>query len=71
MKLKCIEYLGGVCADCGGSYHQSCYDFHHTEPEMKEGNIGELLSSSWENIQVELGKCVLLCSNCHRIRHFV
>lgn len=71
MKLKCIEHLGGSCVDCGGVFHQACYDFHHIDPTEKEGNIGELLSSSFDKIVLELDKCVLLCSNCHRIRHFI
>lgn len=71
MKLKCIEYLGSVCADCGKSYHQACFDFHHLDPTKKDKEVGSLMSASWENVKKELDKCVLLCSNCHRVRHFV
>lgn len=68
-KKKAIEFCGNVCAHCGGSFPPAVYDFHHTNPEEKEVNISKIMSHSWESIVVELSKCVLLCSNCHRIEH--
>jgi predicted HNH restriction endonuclease len=70
IKLKAIEYKGGKCYDCGlQSEFPAVYDFHHHEGEKdfnisKDGN-----TRSWEKVKVELEKCVLLCANCHRIRH--
>jgi hypothetical protein len=71
-KKRAIEYLGGKCADCGlKTDFISVYDFHHKEAEDKEANVGRLLVTfrTWEKIQEEIDKCVLLCANCHRIRH--
>lgn len=69
-KLKAIEYKGGSCHDCGGTFHEKVYDFHHVDPTDKEGSLTSMLrEASWEVIQAELDKCVLLCANCHRLRH--
>lgn len=66
-KKQAIEYLGGQCADCGVKYHPSVYDFHHLR--NKDGNWRQIQSWSFKRIKKELDKCVLLCSNCHRLRH--
>lgn len=43
-------------------------DFHHLED--KDGTIARMvLSGSKSKIEAEIAKCVLICSNCHRIRH--
>ena len=71
-KVEAIKYKGSVCLDCGTSYPNSPYvifDFHHTNPAEKDVDWGKLRLRSWKKIKYELDKCVLLCSNCHRIRH--
>jgi 5-methylcytosine-specific restriction endonuclease McrA len=69
-KLKAIEYLGGKCAHCGiVSEHRGIYDFHHIDSSEKEADPGSLMHYSWERIKKELDRCILLCSNCHRIEH--
>jgi len=71
-KRKAIDYLGGKCADCEVVYPPYVYDFHHLDMTEKEYNPSALLSGTrnFEKAKPELDKCVLLCSNCHRIRHF-
>lgn len=69
-KLKAIEYKGGKCFDCKNEYEQCCYDFHHINPLEKDLNIAQMAGRTFDGIKNELDKCVLLCSNCHRIRHF-
>ena len=44
-------------------------EFHHTNSKIKDSNVSKLLSRKWEVLQEELDKCILLCSNCHRIEH--
>ena len=71
-KRKAVQYLGGKCVDCGlQTDFMSVYDFHHKDAETKSDRVAELISHyrSWEIVQAELDKCILLCSNCHRIRH--
>lgn len=63
-----VEMKGGKCNDCGGMFPYCCYDFHHLED--KDINPSRAISTSLERAEEELSKCVLLCANCHRIRHF-
>lgn len=72
MKLDAIEYLGSKCQDCGqDDYHPSVYEFHHLDPSTKTASPSNIIrSSNREALFKELDKCVLLCANCHRIRHY-
>ena len=70
LKLKAIEYKGGKCIDCNlVSIYPSVYDFHHDSGEKEFNLSSKGITRSWEKVKAELGKCVLLCANCHRIRH--
>lgn len=70
IKLQAIEYLGGKCVDCGEDRKISAlYDFHHLDSTKKDFSIGKT-ALKFESIKSELDKCVLLCANCHRIRHY-
>lgn len=68
-KTRAVERLGGKCTDCNKSYPLSCYDFHHTNPEEKDFNPCSGLTKTDEVFFAEIDKCILLCANCHRIRH--
>jgi len=63
-----IEYKGGKCEDCGGEFPPCVFDFHHEG--LKDMNPSSAITMSFENQKKELDKCILLCANCHRIRHF-
>lgn len=70
-KTRCVELFDSKCADCGlVSEYTEVYDFHHLDPSKKDFSIAKLLSGrTWAKIAEELKKCVMICSNCHRIRH--
>lgn len=66
----CIEFMGGACADCGESFPHAVYDFHHLNSSEKEHSPSNMIdASSISAIAAEAAKCILLCANCHRIRH--
>lgn len=69
-KLQCIEYLGGKCVDCGYNKCPQALDFHHIDPHLKSFTVSGKCSLSWENLKLELSKCILLCACCHRERHW-
>ena len=68
-KLAAIEYLGGQCQDCGSKFkgRMEVFDFDHRYG--KKIGVGAMLPKySWAAIVIELDKCDLVCSNCHRTR---
>ena len=67
-----IESLGARCKDCGNTFPYACYDFHHTDPTKKDECVSILIGNNrkLETILEEASKCELLCSNCHRLRHY-
>jgi hypothetical protein len=56
------------CADCGEA-DPVALDFHHVLGD-KKFEIGQYLSYSIKKLWPEIRKCIVLCSNCHRKRHF-
>lgn len=70
-KDRAVQKLGGKCHLCGRVLDAFLYDFHHIEPAFKEDGISHvlILKDSWEEIEKELNKCILLCGNCHNELH--
>lgn len=58
------------CADCDQSFPSCCMDFDHLDKDTKTTEVGTLVfyNAPWEEVETEIGKCELVCSNCHRIR---
>lgn len=57
------------CEVCGEST-PCCLDFHHRDPNDKAIGISEFARvATIEQLEEEIGKCVVLCSNCHRKVH--
>jgi len=58
------------CSNCGFS-HVAALDFHHLDPKMKEDNVHQFVSDGkFAKAYEEIKKCIVLCSNCHRILHY-
>jgi hypothetical protein len=55
------------CKDCGKFYPHYVMDFDHIEGE-KVFNLSKAHAYSKEEIELELAKCEIVCSNCHRER---
>lgn len=60
------------CMKCGES-RGHLLDYHHLDPSIKENTIARLTSntSSLQKIEEEIGKCIVLCANCHRDFHYL
>jgi len=73
IKKKCVDYLGGKCSVCGYIKCIEALEFHHVDPNTKELKLntrGIERSKSFNSQKQELDKCILLCSNCHREKHY-
>jgi hypothetical protein len=57
------------CAICKED-EPCCLEFHHNDPTKKEIAVARLfLSGNRAKILVEIEKCTVLCSNCHKKFH--
>ncbi len=59
---------GRACNICGGIFPVECMDFDHLPDRVKRMDVSKMvrLNMSREDILIEMGKCQLLCGNCHR-----
>lgn len=57
------------CSDCGNSYPYYVMDFDHIADD-KDFNVasGVWYNGSLAKIKLEIEKCEVVCSNCHRER---
>jgi hypothetical protein len=68
-KLQAIKLAAG-CTDCGLTGPAEALEFDHL-PELgvKLFNLSSAcLGKTWEQIEVEIAKCEVVCANCHRVR---
>jgi hypothetical protein len=64
LRARALDYMGSKCQICGYQRCMASLHFHHPDPTAKEFTVSSRLTS-WDRIQRELDKCVLLCANCH------
>lgn len=59
------------CLVCGYNEYSFCLDLHHKDGQDKEDNISRMVTKnfSWDKIENEINKCVVLCAICHRKLH--
>ena len=65
---RVIDYLSQhCCTDCGEK-DIVVLQFHHLGD--KKSNVSTLIAAGarWANVEAEIGKCEVLCANCHRLR---
>lgn len=66
LRRKAITYKGGKCQLCGYDKCAEALEFHHLPGQKNFGISQKGYTRSWDKVEQELKKCVLLCSNCHR-----
>lgn len=74
-KTLILEYLNNiyVCADCSITNVYGFLEFHHLRDKLFTIGLATVSSSEQFNTEIvpELDKCVLLCPNCHKLRHLM
>ena len=70
LRTLALEFCGNRCKICGYNKSTRALSFHHIDPKTKKFGISMRgMTRSWQKIEDELQKCVLLCSNCHAEVH--
>jgi hypothetical protein len=70
LKIQMVDYKGGSCVRCGYNKYMGALEFHHLDPSEKDFNPSHLRKYKFDDrVKMELDKCILVCSNCHREIH--
>ena len=70
-----VNYKGNKCEICGYNKSLAALIFHHKDKNNKKYEIGKInirvdnLQQLNDDVMLEIDKCELLCSNCHREKH--
>lgn len=65
------EYKSNIGCECGEK-RAACLDFHHVDRATKSFEIADgiaLHKYSIPKLEEEIKKCVVICANCHRVKH--
>ena len=56
------------CARCP-EWRPECLQFHHVDSKLKAFDVSQAMRRgiSIERLKEEIGKCVILCANCHAV----
>lgn len=70
-RLFAIKFYGAKCTKCGYDKCIDALEFHHRDSSSKKAKPTYIIRRwAWEKVKVELDKCDLVCSNCHKEIHF-
>lgn len=68
-RFELVRQIKSVpCMDCKNSYPSECMDFDHVKGDKVEKISQMVMHGKWEDVLIEIEKCEIVCSNCHRIR---
>ena len=67
LKVEMVKLKGNCCQLCGYNQCLAALEFHHLDRKTKLFTIAKSRKGIMsKELQEELDKCILLCSNCHR-----
>ena len=56
------------CASCG-ERNPTVLVYHYVDPETKDNEVSKLTSGPTGKLLSEMSKCIVLCFNCHALKH--
>ncbi len=69
-KQAALSYKGNKCEKCGFDKYAGALEIHHLDAKTKDFGMSSFSKHPLtEKGKKELDKCILLCSNCHRMTH--
>lgn len=70
-KREIVNGIKRQCVVCGYDRCKKALDFHHVTDDKEDGIAAMVMSKEHtiDELMLELKKCVVLCSNCHREHH--
>lgn len=71
-KKMFVRFRGNKCFRCKIKHtgkNTPIFDFHHINAKTKDADWSKMRQWSIDRIRPEINKCMLLCSNCHRMLH--
>lgn len=71
LRERALLYLGNRCTKCGYHEYPCALDLHHVDAGQKDVAFRTWRTWSWERLEIELQKCILLCKNCHAVEHYL
>lgn len=71
-KMKFANLLGGKCSVCGYDKNIAALEFNHIIPSEKSFALDarKFSNTNEKDLEIEVLKCNLLCSNCHKEHHY-
>lgn len=71
IKKDLVDYKGGKCEICGYNKCIAALEFHHKDHNKKEFSLSKNgYTYGLKKAKMEVDKCILTCSNCHREIHY-
>jgi len=69
-KIEILSKFGNKCSICGYNKCIAALEFHHIDPKEKEFSLGNAKTTNLDRLLLEMNKCILVCSNCHKEIHY-
>jgi hypothetical protein len=71
IKEDLVEYKGGQCEVCGYNKCIAALEFHHKDHTQKDFALSKNgYTFGLDKAKKEVDKCILICANCHREKHY-